>query len=356
MSRSKSFVVLLSLLAAALVLAGCGTGGNAPAPAAAAAPAAPAAPATTAATAATTAPAAAAAPSTGPWKVGYVPTQIGQPATKAWGTGLESVFKQFDNVKYQAFDGQMKAEVQVSIIEDLINQGYNLIVLQPVDAAALSASVQKAESKGIPVITLNTPVQAKHTAVVQMADIEAGNAVGAEMCKQLGNKGNVAIIQSPPGATLGVNREKGFRQALAKNCPDVKIVGAQNGEWNKDKAIAIMNAFLQANDKLDGVFAVNDIMAEGAMVAAESAGRLNQVKIWGANGQSSTLSLIEQGKLAGTAYNNSIDQGMVAGNLAMYLLTSGGGPSKAPATGVIKIAPFAATKDTVGQISPNDRW
>ena len=190
---------------------------------------------------------AAAASSSGPWKVAYVPTQIGQPTTLAWGKGLEAVLKMFPNITYQAFDGQMKAEVQVSVLEDLINQGYNLIVLQPVDAAALSAVVQKAEGKGIPVITLNTPVQAKHTAVVQMADVEAGYAVGVEMCKQLSNKGNVAIIQSPPGATLGVNREKGFRNALAAVCPDVKIVGAQNGEWNKDKAIAIMNAFLQAN-------------------------------------------------------------------------------------------------------------
>jgi ABC-type sugar transport system substrate-binding protein len=342
MSRSKLYIVVLSVLVAALVLTGCGTGGNAPA-------AAPAA-------VATAAPAVAAAPSTGPWKVAFLPTQIGQPVTKAWGTGIASVFKQFDSVKYQEFDGQMKAEVQVSVMEDLINQGYNLIILQPVDAAGLSAVVQKAESKGIPVITLNTPVTAKHTAVVQMADVEAGYAVGVEMCKQLNNTGNVAIIQSPPGASLGVNREKGFRKALADKCPDVKIVGAQNGEWNKDKAIAIMNAFLQSNDKLDGVFAVNDIMAEGAMVAAESAGRLNQVKIWGANGQSSTLKLIEEGKIAGTAYNNSYDQGRVAANLAMYLLTGGGGPSKAPATGVIKIAPFAATTETVNQIQAADRW
>jgi ABC-type sugar transport system substrate-binding protein len=342
MSRSKLLVVVLGLLVAALVLTSCGTGGNAPA-------AAPAA-------AVTAAPAAAAAPSTGPWKVAYLPTQIGQPVTKAWATGLESVFKQYPNVTYQAFDGQMKAEVQVSVMEDLINQGYNLIVLQPVDAAALSAAVQKAESKGIPVITINTPVQAKHTAVVQMADVEAGYAVGVEMCKQLNNVGNVAIIQSPPGASLGVNREKGFRNALAEKCPDVKIVGAQNGEWNKDKAIAIMNAFMQANDKLDGVFAANDTMAEGAMVAAESAGRLDKIKIWGANGQSSTLKLIEEGKIAGTAYNDSINQGVVAADLGMYLLTSGGGPSKAPATGVIKISPFAATKETVGQIQAADRW
>ena len=57
------------------------------------------------------------APTTGPWKVAYVPTQIGQPVTMAWGTGLESVFKQFHNVTYQAFDGQMKAEIQVTVLK-----------------------------------------------------------------------------------------------------------------------------------------------------------------------------------------------------------------------------------------------
>ena len=343
MSKFKWLSVFVCLLIATSLLAGC-TASDSPRTSAGGSGAA----------AATSAPMAAV--EGGVYKIGYVPTMVGQPNTNAWQTGMLKVFNQFSNIKFQAFDPQMKAETQVTMVQDLINQKYNVIVLQPVDAAALSAVVLDAESKGIIVITLNTAVSAKHTAVVQMADVEAGFAVGVEMCKQLSNKGNVAIIQSPPGATLGVNREKGFRDALAKTCPDVKIVGAQNGEWNKDKAIAIMNSFLQANSKLDGVFAVNDIMAEGAIVAAESAGRLKDIKIWGANGQSDALALVEEGKMAGTAYNNSFDQGSTAANLAMYLLTSGTGPGKGDKTGVIKISPFAATKDTVGQIPASDRW
>ena len=124
----------------------------------------------------------------------------------------------------------------------------------------------------------------------------------------------------------------------------------------RDRAITIMNSFLQSNSDLDGVFAVNDTMAEGAIVAAESAGRLQDIKIWGANGQSSALALIEQGKMAGTAYNNSYDQGATAANLIMYLLSSKMGPGKGPETGVIKITPFAATQENVGEIQQADRW
>jgi len=291
------------------------------------------------------------------YKVAYIPQSIGQPNTNAWFEGMMRVFRTYPNVKVQSFDAQLKAELQVSFMDDVINQKYDFIVLQAMDAAGLSASVKAAEAAGIPVITVNLATIQKHTASVQMADISAGYAVGKEMGKQLGGKGNVVIIQSPPGAILGVNREKGFRQALAELYPNIKIVGAQSAEgWKKEIAITIMNSFLQANKELSGVFAVNDNMAEGAMIAAESAGRLSQIKIWGANGQKSTLALIEQGKLAGTAYNNSFEQGSLIARMAMDIMTKKLGPSKEKETKIIQIPPFAATFETVKQIAAEDRW
>ena len=291
------------------------------------------------------------------YKVAYIPTSIGQPNTNAWLEGMMRVFRKYPNVKVQSFDPQLKAELQVSFMDDVINQKYDAIVLQAQDAAALSASVKAAEAKGIPVITVNLATLQKHTASVQMADISAGYLVGKEMGRQIGGKGNVAIIQSPPGALLGVNREKGFRQAIAELYPNIKIVGAQSAEgWKKEIAITIMNSFLQANKQLDGVFAVNDNMAEGAMIAAEAAGRLSQIKIWGANGQKSTLALIEQGKLAGTAYNNCFEQGSLIAQMVYDRLAKKLGPSKDPETNIIQIPPFAAMPETVKQIPPEDRW
>jgi ABC-type sugar transport system substrate-binding protein len=299
----------------------------------------------------------AAAQATQTYKVAYIPTSIGQPNTNAWLEGMMRVFRKYPNVKVQSFDPQLKAELQVSFMDDVINQKYDAIVLQAQDAAALSASVKAAEAKGIPVITVNLATLQKHTASVQMADISAGYLVGKEMGRQIGGKGNVAIIQSPPGALLGVNREKGFRQAIAELYPNIKVVGAQSAEgWKKEIAITIMNSFLQANKQLDGVFAVNDNMAEGAMIAAEAAGRLSQIKIWGANGQKSTIALIEQGKLAGTAYNNCFEQGSLIAQMVYDRLVNKSGPSKDPETKVIQIPPFAAMFETVKQIALEDRW
>ena len=287
-------------------------------------------------------------------KIGYLPSTVGQALTQAWKTGIERTLKTQPNVTMQALDAQMKAEIQVTMMDDFINQGYNAIILQPNDAAALTASVKKAEGKGIHVITLNTDTMLPHAACVTMDDEGAGFMVGENIGKALGGKGNVAILQSPPGAQAGVEREKGFRNAMSKQFPGIKIVGAQNAAWNKDKAIEIMNSFLQVNKELDAVFAVNDNMAEGAMIAAEAAGRLAKIQIWGFNGQKSTLALIEQGKITGTAYTNAYNQGATAAQYALDLLS--GAKKKGAKTEIITVPPFAATKASVAQIKADDRW
>lgn len=290
------------------------------------------------------------------FKVAYVPTTSGAPNTLAWLRGIKQILDQDPKLTVAVFDGDMKAETQVAIIQDLISQQFDAIILQPVDEAALTAVVIEAEEEGIPVVTLNNRVKGKFSCVVQVADVESGYAIGKAMGEQLGGKGNVAIIQSPPGAATGVNREMGFRKAIEDLYPDIKIVGAQNGEWKKDKAISVMNSLMQANQQLDGVFAVNDIMALGAVVAAEAANRLDKIRVWGMNGQSDALLSIEQGKLSGTAFTDHLMQGNQAANIVIHLLTSGEGPAKGARPGVLKVPPFIADKDTVKDIPQSIRW
>ena len=78
------------------------------------------------------------------YKIGYLPSTVGQALTQAWRVGIENALKDQKNVTLQSLDAQMKAEIQVTMMDDFINQGYNAIILQPIDAAALTASVKKA--------------------------------------------------------------------------------------------------------------------------------------------------------------------------------------------------------------------
>ncbi|MFQ9702584.1 MAG: sugar ABC transporter substrate-binding protein [Enterocloster clostridioformis] len=99
----------------------------------------------------------------------------------------------------------------------------------------------------------------------------------------------------------------------------MEIIDVQTGEWLTEKANVVMNDFLTKYDKIDAVFCHNDAMAEGASQAAEAAGRLGEMVIWGADGESKALNISKR-KMAGTIYTNCYDQGATAARLCNVLL------------------------------------
>ncbi|GLI18274.1 D-ribose ABC transporter substrate-binding protein [Tepidanaerobacter syntrophicus] len=293
-----------------------------------------------------------------PIKIGFVPNVIGDSVASAWGEGIKRELKYYPNISLQVFDGKASSETQSQIMKDLINQQYDCIILQANDSAALAATVKEAETAGISVITLNLDADTPHAALVAMVDYEAGKLVAEQIAKSIGDKeGNIVIIQAPPGASRGINVEKGFKDEIAKHS-NLKILDSQNGEWLTEKGNEVMRDFLTKYPKIDAVFAINDAMAEGASQAAEAAGRLNEMVIWGTDGEKKALEYIEKGKLTGTIYTNCYDQGATAARLALYLIGGVGeiDSSKFTKTPVVKMAPIIVTKDTVGSISPEMRW
>ncbi len=288
-------------------------------------------------------------------KIAFLPNVIGDTVANAWGDGAEKELSTFSNVTFQRFDGKASAETQGRIMKDLINQEYDAILLQCSDSAAAATFVEQAENANIPVITLNLDADTTHTGLIAMVDYEAGTLVASNMAKAINDSGNVVIIQASPGATRGERLEAGFRDEMAKHS-NIKILDAQSGEWLTEKANVVMNDFLTKYPKIDGVFAHNDAMAEGASQAAASAGRLDGMQIWGADGEKKALEYIEQGKMSGTIYTNCYDQGATAARLAMYAIGAGINGTMLTSTPEIKMAPIVVTSETVDTIGENIRW
>jgi len=290
-----------------------------------------------------------------PFKVAFITTTMAHSVPAAWHEGILKETKNKSYITYEVADGEWRADVQIAKMEDYINRGFDTIILQAQDAAALASSVKEAESAGIHVITLNLDVTIPHAGLVTMVTTEGGRMVAKEMAKDINEEGNVVIIQGPPGASIAVDRERGFREEL-KNYPNIEIIAAQPAAWQKEKAFAVMQSLLQRYDKIDGVYGINDSMAEGAALAAEKAGRADEISFWGLDGEKDALTMIEQGKLTGTIYTNCFEQGATALRLAEYLMTSGISTKNVDKTGVIQIAPMVVRKENVAEIKPEDRW
>jgi ribose transport system substrate-binding protein len=288
-------------------------------------------------------------------RIAFIPYTIGDSVGAAWGDGMERELASFPNVTFRRFDGRASAQTQVQIMTDLINQRFDAIILQSADSAALATSVRRAEDAGIPVITMNLTADTPHAGLVAMVDIEAGALIAAEIAASLGGRGNVVIIQAAIGASRGVRLEEGFRRELAKH-PNIRILDAQTGDWLTERANVVMNDFLTRFPQIYAVFAHNDAMAEGASQAAEAAGRLREMVIWGADGERKALEYIENGMLTGTIYTNCYDQGATAVRLAMYTLGSDINTGALSATPIIKMSPIVVTAANVHTIGENIRW
>ncbi|NLF26522.1 MAG: sugar ABC transporter substrate-binding protein, partial [Clostridiales bacterium] len=123
-----------------------------------------------------------------------------------------------------------------------------------------------------------------------------------------------------------------------------------------EKANTTMANFLTSYpDQIDAVFAHNDQMAEGAGMACQAAG-VNDIIIWGANGETKALEYIEGGIITGTVYTDCYDQGATALRLLMMYIGSDIDISDWSATPVIKMPPITVTIDNVATITDDMRW
>ena len=290
-------------------------------------------------------------------KIAYIAHDIGTPNNQGWKEGIERECASWSNIKVDSYGAEESAETQVQIMTDCINQGYNAIILQCSDGTALAPSVQQAEEAGIPVITVNLDCASDtiHSALVMAVDYDAGRMAADKMAEQLGETGDIAIIQGVPGLERTDNLERGFRETIAKY-PNIKIVEAQSASFQKDTAMTVMNSFLQSHPDLKGVFAINDAMAEGAALAAQSANKKGQICIWGADGEKDALAMIESGDMAGTIYTNSWDEGSTAAKIALLMVGSEYDYTCLTATPKVIMEPIVVTAENVGTIAEEDRW
>lgn len=281
-----------------------------------------------------------------------------QPHTvsSAWSKGIEEVLKTQQSVDYKLLDGQNKVEVQVSLMDTLINEGTSVIFLQPIDSVALAPSIAKAKRAGISVITLNIDATEAHAAHVEMSHYFGAMDIAKTFGEKMGGKGEVAILNAPPGIIIRDLRTNGFVDGLKKYHPAIKIVSDQVADWSRKKAQDVLATIMAAKPNLGGVYGVNDSMALGAVDVAKAKGLIGKMVIFGNDGEKDALESIEKGELTGTQYTDVFQQGRFAAAAATVLASGLVAATAFKKQGKLLMPYVIATKENVSQIQPAQRW
>jgi len=171
-------------------------------------------------------------------------------------------------------DAQDSVSTQISDIEDLVQRGVAVLIINPTDSAAVVPAVMAANAAGIPVIAVDRGVDGGDLAYFIASDNVAGGASAAEfICEQLGGTGAVVELEGIPGTSAARERGEGFNTYMTENCPGVTIVARQTANFNRAEGLTVMENILTAQPQIEAVFAHNDEMALGALQAIEASGR-----------------------------------------------------------------------------------
>jgi ribose transport system substrate-binding protein len=204
---------------------------------------------------------------------------------------------------------------QVAIIEDYIERGVDVIAISPIEVDVIIPTLLRAEEAGIPVIIVNLlePIEGVEIAsyigfdntvaamvtaysvadyfggpgvlgLGEMVEVEEDTFLDLEFYEELyadldeevleSIVARGVIIEGIAGGFFSTARLNGFNEVM-EMFPNIEIVGEPcAANWNREQGVDCAEDFLQAYDDIDFIWAASNEMGMGAMLAAESAERL----------------------------------------------------------------------------------
>jgi inositol transport system substrate-binding protein len=225
-------------------------------------------------------------------------------------------------------DAQRNAERQVQQVESFVAQEVDAIILNPCEVEASSPAVDRALAAGIPIVNVNSETRSTPTAFVGSHDEESGRLAMEYLAGRLKGRGKVVMMQGFLGQAAQLKRDQGAREILARY-PGLELVAQQTAEWDRAKAMNLMENWIQSRGaEIAGVFAQNDEMGMGAVLALEQAGMKDKVVVVSVDAIADALRAVDEGRLDATVFQDAGAQGRTAVDVAVKLVRGDGVPKE----------------------------
>jgi len=188
------------------------------------------------------------------------------------------------------------APEQANQLQDLLTANkIDTLVIFPFESAALTKPVAQVKSKGVYVTVVDrglTDTSAQDAYV--SGDNTAFGRIPAEyLAKALNGKGNIVALRGIP-TTIDNERMDAFNAVIKKH-PDIKVLDAKHGNWNRDDAFKVMQDYLTRFKEIDAVWAADDDMAVGVLKAIEQAKRKDIKVVFGGAGMKQMVKVLMDG-------------------------------------------------------------
>ena len=224
------------------------------------------------------------------------------------------------------------ATLQAPLLSAVVQTQPDAILIAPNDRTAMIAPIQEAIDAGIAVFTVDTFIESD-IAVANVAsdNIEGGRIAARALAEEIDEEGKVFVVNVTPGISTTDQRQQGFEEEL-ENYPDIEYLGADYSDNDPTTAASIVNATLQANPDLAGIFGTNLFSAQGAAVGVEQAGATDTVSVVAFDAGPTQVEQLRDGTVAALIAQHPYEIGYQGVQMAVEYLESGEAPDETVVT------------------------
>lgn len=170
-------------------------------------------------------------------------------------------------------------ERQISDIRYFADNDFDIIIVSPNEAAALTPIIKEVYERGIPVVVFDRNINGDtYTARIGVDDEGLGRSAAHYALHMLGSEAKAIEIYGLSGSTPAEGRHKGFVGEFEAG--GGTVLAGVPGNWNKEDAVQVVDSLLTVYPDVDLIYAHNDRMAIGASEVASRRGR-RDIKIIG---------------------------------------------------------------------------
>jgi ABC-type sugar transport system substrate-binding protein len=158
-------------------------------------------------------------------------------------------------------------------------------------------------------------------AFVASNEAESGTLEAKQICKLLGGKGNILVMEGVLSNQSAVQRTQDVHEVISTpDCSGVKVVAEQTANYDRTQAQNLMTNWLSKGLKFDAVVSNNDEMAIGAIQSLKQARLLDSTIVAGIDATPDALVAMRAGQLKVTVFQNAPAQGRGAVDTAVKLM------------------------------------
>ncbi len=252
-----------------------------------------------------------------------IPKQLGNPYEEFEHSGVDEALKELGGSNRISGPTDAGASTQIPIINSAVQQKPDAIIIAGNDPNAVAPALKQAAQKDVKIVGMDSDVapDARSVFINQVTTALVGKNQVESIARQIGNKGEIAILSATANATNQNAWIEVMKETLKDpKYKDIKLVKTAYGDDDDQKSFQETQGLIQAYPNLKGIISPTTVGVAAAARYLSTSPQKGKVKLTGLGFPNQMRKFVKDGTVEEFQLWVPKDVGYLAGQAAAALV------------------------------------